>query len=89
MEFITEDLKLIENNSVYENNFKQFRSGQMVMKNGIITLYNSEKEATIVIDAESQTIKVGGNNLKIDGENKRVIVNDGTNDRVILGYLGS
>jgi len=89
MEFVTEDLKLIENNSVYENNFKQFRSGQMVMKNGIITLYNSEKEATIVIDAESQTIKVGGNNLKIDGENKRVIVNDGTNDRVILGYLGS
>jgi hypothetical protein len=28
----------------------------------------------------------GGANVQIDGENKRIIVNDGTTDRVLIGY---
>jgi hypothetical protein len=32
-------------------------------------------------------MNVGGSNVKIDGENTRIIINDGTNDRVLLGYL--
>jgi hypothetical protein len=66
---------------------KEFRSGQMRMKNGIITLYNSDNKATITIDAQTQIIKIGGTNVQIDGENKRIIINDGTNDRVLMGYL--
>ena len=33
-----------------------------------------------------ETITVGINNITIDGVNKRIIVNDGTNDRVLIGY---
>lgn len=31
-------------------------------------------------------IVVGNNNVIIDGVNKRILVNDGTNDRVLLGF---
>jgi hypothetical protein len=31
-------------------------------------------------------INIGVNNVKIDGKNKCIIINDGTNDRVIIGY---
>lgn len=27
-----------------------------------------------------------GPNIKIDGRNKRIIVNDGANDRILIGY---
>jgi len=31
-------------------------------------------------------IRIGETNLKIDGENRRIILNDGTNDRILIGY---
>ena len=31
-------------------------------------------------------IQVGTGNVKIDGANKRIIINDGTNDRILIGY---
>jgi hypothetical protein len=30
---------------------------------------------------------IGSGNIKMDGANKRITVNDGTNDRVLIGYL--
>ena len=38
---------------------------------------------TLTVD---ETISVGNANVKIDGVNKRIIINDGTNDRVLIGY---
>jgi hypothetical protein len=35
----------------------------------------------------SGVIMVGDNNVIIDGENQRIIVNDGTNDRVLIGQF--
>lgn len=32
-------------------------------------------------------IFVGVTNIKIDGPNRRILINDGTNDRVLIGYL--
>lgn len=36
------------------------------------------------------TISVIGNlgdeNIQLDGENKRILINDGTNDRILIGY---
>lgn len=32
-------------------------------------------------------IQVGGNNIIIDGSNRRIVVNDGNNDRIIIGEL--
>lgn len=31
------------------------------------------------------TFSIGTNNIKIDGANKRITVNDGSNDRVLIG----
>ena len=31
-------------------------------------------------------IDVGNGNVKIDGENKRIIINDGSDDRILIGY---
>jgi len=35
----------------------------------------------------STTINVGGAFVTIDGANSRIVVNDGTVDRVLIGYL--
>jgi len=32
-------------------------------------------------------VDVGNGNVRIDGGNKRIVVNDGTNDRCLMGYL--
>lgn len=29
---------------------------------------------------------IGGQGVKIDSNNRRIIVNDGTNDRILIGY---
>lgn len=34
----------------------------------------------------SGTIEVGESNIKIDGANKRIIINDGTRDIILIGY---
>jgi len=31
---------------------------------------------------------LGSKQVRIDGKNKRIVINDGTTDRVIIGYLG-
>jgi hypothetical protein len=36
----------------------------------------------------TSNIGVGGGNVRIDSKNRRIIVNDGANDRVIIGYIG-
>jgi len=33
------------------------------------------------------TINIGDSNIKLDGPNKRILINDGSDDRVLLGFL--
>lgn len=33
------------------------------------------------------SLNVGDEKIKIDGENRRITVSDGTNDRIVIGYL--
>lgn len=32
-------------------------------------------------------IQIGTSNIKIDGANRRIIISDGTTDRIIIGFL--
>lgn len=41
---------------------------------------------SITLDGLKQLISVGGTNFIIDGANKRLLINDGTNDRVLAGF---
>lgn len=55
-------------------------------------LYNDTRAADAVLKAGTgQTITGNFNlnsaNVLLDGANKRIIINDGTNDRVLIGYL--
>lgn len=43
--------------------------------------------ANIRAGTNANALAVGDSKLTIDGANKRITVNDGTNDRVLLGYL--
>ena len=33
-------------------------------------------------------IYLGSKQIKLDGKNRRIVINDGIDDRVIIGYLG-
>lgn len=37
----------------------------------------------------SGDIQIGVAGVKIDGANKRILINDGTNDRILIGYQAS
>ena len=40
----------------------------------------------VAAGTNTKALNVGDGNVKIDGANKRIIINDGTNDRVLIGY---
>ena len=37
----------------------------------------------------SGSVQVGNGNVKIDGANKRILINDGSYDRILIGYQAS
>ena len=41
----------------------------------------------IVLDGPNKRIAVGGTNLIIDGDESRIVLNDGSDDRVLIGKL--
>lgn len=55
-----------------------------------IKIYNDEGD--LVFDVTSGTaniasqVTVGDSNIVLDGTNKRILINDGTYDRVLIGY---
>lgn len=55
---------------------------QFDYRNGKINLFGT----SVILDGSTGIITVGDSKVKIDGPNKRIIVNDGTNDRVLIGY---
>lgn len=82
----------------YENGV----SGEVkISPNGIIAK-NVNGDTTFALDATtgdatfkgtiqagafiSGAIEVGGGNVQIDGANKRIIINDGTDDIILIGY---
>lgn len=49
---------------------------------GLITILNGKLKM-------SSGASVSSYSVLIDGENKRILINDGTNDRVLIGYYPS
>lgn len=76
--------------------FKVTMDGALTAISATITGYASDSDLTDLENAAlvkasttqilSGKIIVGDNKIVIDGVNKRIIINDGTNDRVLLGY---
>ena len=43
-------------------------------------------DSEIIIDAQTQKITLGSSNIVLDALNKYILVSDGTNDRILIGY---
>lgn len=67
----------------------EFLSNTAQIKDAIIT--NAKIYSMAVDKLTAGTISVaanvGGSNVKIDGGNNRILINDGSYDRILLGYL--
>lgn len=56
-----------------------------------VSIISTKKVRSISADKLSAgtvvvAIDIGNGNISLDGENNRIIINDGTDDRVLLGY---
>jgi len=77
-----------------DDNNKPYRAasiGADAITAGEWVLLNDLRAADALLKAgSSQTLSgdfvVGVSNIKIDGPNRRILINDGTNDRILLGY---
>lgn len=72
--------------------YRAASAGADAITAGEWVLVNDLRAADAILKAGSgQTLtgdfSVGATNIKVDGPNKRIIINDGTNDRVLIGYL--
>lgn len=76
--------------------FKVTMAGALTATSATISGYASDSDLTdlenaaLVKDSTTQILSgkiiVGDNKITIDGVNKRIIINDGTNNRVLIGY---
>ncbi len=62
-----------------------------MFEDGVISTAKIKNLSADVITAGTINVKIsiGGGNIYIDGANNRIIVNDGTVDRVLIGYLAN
>lgn len=74
--------KLIFSSGTSESSFD-------MLIDGINKLIQIGANNDVTLDGPNKRIKVGNTNVLIDGANKRIIISDGTNDRVLIGYAQS
>lgn len=56
-----------------------------------ISIGNNQVDASNLVGGiigSEGIIYLGSKQVRLDGKNKRIVINDGTTDRVIIGYLG-
>jgi hypothetical protein len=72
----------IKSRQIYNLDF--LKVNNVVITNSEIEDVGADKITDGTLDA---VIPIGATNIKIDGDNNRITINDGSNDRVLLGYL--
>ena len=65
--------------------FRVDLEGNIIATSG--TFSGNTNWANVQAGTNESTLNVGAGNVKIDGANKRILINDGVNDRVLLGFL--
>lgn len=71
--------KLLANQSVTEATIQD-----LAVTNAKISDLSADKITAGTINA---TVSIGTNNIKLDGENWRQVINDGTTNRIVIGKL--
>lgn len=87
----TTNAATIENGSILAgwtiaNDTLQSPNGNIVLdaKNNKITV--GPASAQIVIDSNNQKITIGDSKIVLDAANKRMLISDGSDDRILIGY---
>lgn len=63
--------------------FSVTMAGALVASSATFTQYLSKAGTTQALTGD---INLNDANVKIDGANKRIIINDGSDDRILIGY---
>lgn len=63
--------------------FKVDMQGNITASSLDLSLYVSKAGAGQVVTGD---VQLGNGNVKLDGANKRIIINDGSYDRILIGY---
>jgi len=99
---ILQEFQFTKSGAIQIGEYENGVSGDLRISPNGITARNISGITTFVIDGDTGDavfageiragaaivgrVVVGNNNIIIDGENKTIIVNDGTYDRVLIGY---
>jgi len=65
--------------------FRPFVDSEVVQSTGMSRTLTADSIVGGIIGKEG-VIYVGSTNIKLDGANKRIVINDGSNDRILIGY---
>ncbi len=63
--------------------FRVDMSGNMVASSAVFGQYISKAGTSQALTGD---FNLNDSNVKIDGANKRILINDGSNDRILIGY---
>jgi hypothetical protein len=84
---------VIDKNTLSEAGFNVYLNRELYSVEGSISLTfgsNQVDASNLVggIIGSEGIIYLGSKQVRLDGKNRRIVINDGTTDRVIIGYLG-
>ena len=75
---------MVDANTIHDAGFDKFLRRDVNMSRGYVKRYNSAVNLSSGRLPSDTVIRIG--NIKIDGKNQRIVVNDGTDDRILIGY---
>ena len=83
---------LFDKNTVTDAGFDKYLNREFFPRTqNLFSLERSTVDASSLVGGiigEEGEIYLGSKQVRLDGRNKRIVINDGTTDRVIIGYLG-
>lgn len=76
----------IDLKTIADTNFDKFLNRNPFGNAGYVPRYSSAVDIAGGTLGDGTVINLGSKYIKIDGKNRRIIINDGTYDRVLIGY---
>lgn len=76
----------IDLKTIADTNFDRFLNRNPFGNAGYTPRYSSASDIAGGTLGDGTVINLGSEYIKIDGKNRRIIINDGTYDRILIGY---
>jgi hypothetical protein len=84
---------VIDKNTLSEAGFNVYLDRELygTIDNVSLTISNNQVDASNLVGGiigSEGIIYLGSKQIRLDGKNKRIVISDGVNDRVIIGRIG-